>query len=176
MGIFQNQKQERLRTIFTKFSQTHGSMKKNGDQEENLDQQINVNESQDSPINKGEEFMRLRRVKKEIDPEPVELMPTGGKQMNTAIMLTLTIAMTLGGTLLGFLFGWFANVYYSNFMETMQTAIGVEDEEEIAITPHPEMLDRNGNMIPFQIAKLVSVEFEPSDAFDMDPFPESDDD
>ena len=96
--------------------------------------------------------------------------------MNTAIMLTLTIAMTLGGTLLGFLFGWFANTYYSNFVETMQAAIIGDDDEEIAITPHPEMLDRDGNMIPFQIAKLVSVEFEPSDAFDMDPFPESDDD
>jgi hypothetical protein len=136
---------------------------------------MDVNESQELPINKGEEFMRLRKVKKEVDPEPVELVPMGGNKMNTAVMLTLTIAMTLGGTLLGFIFGWFANTYYSNFIETMH-AIVTADEEEISITPHPEMLDRDGNMMPFQITKLVSVEFEPSDAFDMDPFPESDDD
>jgi len=118
--------------------------------------------------------MRLRKVKKEIDLEQIELAPKGGKQMDNAVMLSVLIGMIVGGTLLGFLFGWFANTYYSNFMETIQAVI-VDTEEEFTITPHPEMLDTEGNMMPFQIAKLVSVEFEPSDAFDMDPFPESDD-
>lgn len=120
--------------------------------------------------------MRLRRVKKEIDPKPKELVPKGGKEMNTAVVLTLSVIMTIGGTLIGFIFGWLANAYYDDFRETLQ-AILTEDKEEVAtVTPHPEMMDAQGNLIPYQIAKLVSVEFEPSDAFDMDPFPESDDD
>lgn len=120
--------------------------------------------------------MRLRKIKKEVDPEPKELVPKGGKEMNTAVILTLSIAMTIGGTLIGFLFGWFANVYYDDFRETLRAVLEDESEEVASITPHPEMMDSQGNLIPFQIAKLVSVEFEPSDAFDMDPFPESDDD
>ena len=32
------------------------------------------------------------------------------------------------------------------------------------------MLDSDGNMIPFTVSKLISVEFEPVDAFDTDPF------
>ena len=120
--------------------------------------------------------MRLRKVKKDVDLDKEELVPTGGKEMNTAVVLTLSVIMTIGGTLIGFIFGWLANAYYDDFRETLQ-AILVEDKEEVAtITPHPEMMDSQGNLIPFQIAKLVSVEFEPSDAFDMDPFPDSDDD
>ena len=150
-----------------------GSMKKNEDQEENLEQKTNVNESS---INKGDEFMRLRKVKKDVDLDKEELVPKGGKEMNTAVVLTLSVIMTIGGTLIGFIFGWLANAYYDDFRETLQ-AILTEDKEEVAtITPHPEMMDSQGNLIPFQIAKLVSVEFEPSDAFDMDPFPDSDDD
>jgi F0F1-type ATP synthase assembly protein I len=148
-------------------------MKKNEDQEENLEQKTNVNESS---INKGDEFMRLRKVKKDVDLDKEELVPKGGKEMNTAVVLTLSVIMTIGGTLIGFIFGWLANAYYDDFRETLQ-AILTEDKEEVAtITPHPEMMDSQGNLIPFQIAKLVSVEFEPSDAFDMDPFPDSDDD
>jgi len=120
--------------------------------------------------------MRLRKVKKEINPEPKELAPEGGKKMNTAVLLSISIGMVIGGTLIGFLFGWFANAYYSNFMDTLQSALIEDDEEEISITPHPEMLDQEGNMMPFQMAKLISVEFTPSDAFDLDPFPEADDD
>ena len=131
------------------------------------------------PINKGDEFMRLRRVKKELDHNPKELMPKGGKEMTNAVVLALSVMLTIGGTLIGFLFGWFANAYYDNLIQTIRSVgedVVVDDEDEIMITPHPEMTDKEGNLIPFQMAKLISVEFTPSDAFDMDPFPESDDD
>lgn len=154
----------------------HGSMSKKENQEENLDQRTNESESQEPSINKGDEFMRLRRVKKKVDSHPEELLPKGGRDMNTAVILTLSVVMTIGGTLIGFLFGWIANAYYDDFREQLQSVIGDPDEQVATITPHPEMMDNEGNLIPFQIAKLVSVEFEPSDAFDMDPFPESDDD
>lgn len=122
--------------------------------------------------------MRLRRVKKEVNPQPVELVPEGGKQMNTAVILTLSVVMTIGGTLLGFMFGWLANAYYTNFTDKLQAVISEvydNEEEEPRVTSHPEMLDGNGNMIPFQMAKLISVEFTPSDAFDLDPFPDAED-
>jgi hypothetical protein len=119
--------------------------------------------------------MRLRRIKKNVDPTPEDLVPKGGKQMNTAIILIISAMLTVGGTLLGFVFGWFANAYYTNLIETIRSVGEEEMEEQFEITPHPEMLDRDGNMVPFQMAKLISVEFTPSDAFDMDPFPESDD-
>ena len=37
------------------------------------------------------------------------------------------------------------------------------------------MMDENGNPIPFQIAKLISVEFDERDAFTRDPFTDPDD-
>jgi len=118
--------------------------------------------------------MRLRKVKKEINLEPEELVPKGGKKMNIAIVLIISAMLTVGGTLLGFIFGWFANAYYTNLLETIRS-VGEEVDEEYEITPHPEMMDRDGNLMPFQMAKLISVEFTPSDAFDMDPFPDFDD-
>ena len=120
--------------------------------------------------------MRLRKVKKEINPEPEELVPKGGRKMNIAIVLIISAMLTVGGTLLGFIFGWFANAYYTNLLETIRSVGEEEVEEEYEITPHPEMMDKEGNLMPFQMAKLISVEFTPSDAFDMDPFPDSDDD
>lgn len=96
--------------------------------------------------------------------------------MNIAIVLTLSTILTIGGTLVGFLFGWFSNTYYMNLIETIRSVEETEEEEEFQITPHPEMMDKEGNLMPFQMAKLISVEFTPSDAFDMDPFPDSDDD
>ena len=36
-------------------------------------------------------------------------------------------------------------------------------------------MDEHGNPIPFQIAKLISVEFDEKDAFSRDPFTDSDD-
>jgi len=116
--------------------------------------------------------MRLRRIKKEIDPKPEELLPKGGREMNTAVILTLSVVMTIGGTLIGFLFGWIANAYYDDFREQLQAAIGGGVDEQYAITPHPEMMDEEGNQIPFHVAKLISVEFDQRDAFDTDPFPD----
>lgn len=147
-------------------------MKENENQGENLEQNQNLNEAS---INKGDEFMRLRRVPKEKIPNPEDLVPQGGKQMTTAVVLALSAMLTIGGTLVGFLFGWFANAYYDNLIETIRSVGEEEGEEDFTITPHPEMMDKDGNLMPFQMAKLISVEFTPSDAFDMDPFPESDD-
>ena len=120
--------------------------------------------------------MRLRRVKSEVHSNPQEVMPKGGKQMDTAIILALSTVMTIGGVFIGFLFGWFGNIYYDNLIETIRSVGEEELGEELNLTPHPEMIDSDGNIIPFQLAKLISVEFQPSDAFDMDPFPDADDD
>lgn len=96
--------------------------------------------------------------------------------MDTAIILALSTVMTIGGVFIGFLFGWFGNIYYDNLIETIRSVGEEELGEELNLTPHPEMIDSDGNIIPFQLAKLISVEFQPSDAFDMDPFPDADDD
>jgi hypothetical protein len=148
-------------------------MSETNDQEENQEQKTNASES---PINKGIEFMRLRRVNTQVRSNPQEIMPKGGKQMDIATGLALSTVIGIGGLLIGFLFGWFSNVYYDNLIETIRSVGDEEYEEEMNLTPHPEMIDSDGNLIPFQLAKLISVEFQPSDAFDMDPFPDADDD
>jgi F0F1-type ATP synthase assembly protein I len=142
-------------------------MKKNEDQEENLEQKTSESEQQ-SPINKGDEFMRLRRKRSESSEQSVE-PKNGDIKMTTSVILVFSTLITIGGTLLGFLFGWFAHSY---FVSVIDTLIGEPTEEQIAYTPHPEMMDEEGNPIPFQVSKLISVEFDQRDAFDTDPFPE----
>jgi hypothetical protein len=112
--------------------------------------------------------MRLRRKR----PGPTEktVAPQeGDRQMTTSVILVFSTLITIGGTLLGFLFGWFAHSYFVSFVDTI---IGEQEEEQIAYTPHPEMMDEQGNPIPFQVSKLISVEFDQRDAFDTDPFPD----
>jgi hypothetical protein len=142
-------------------------MNKNEDQDENLELKIDENELQ-LPINKGDEFMRLRRKRSESSEQSVE-PKHGDRQMTTSVILVFSTLITLGGTLLGFLFGWFAHSYFVSFVDTL---IGEQTEEQVAYTPHPEMMDEEGNPIPFQVSKLISVEFDQRDAFDTDPFPE----
>ena len=120
------------------------------------------------PINRGDEFMRLRRKKNTTLSETTDTQE-GDKKMTTAVILVFSTMITIGGTLIGFLFGWFGHAYFSNFIESMTQQ---EEEEEVTFTPHPEMMDEEGNTIPFQVAKLISVEFDPRDAFDSDPFPD----
>lgn len=127
--------------------------------------------SKETSINRGEEFMRLRG-KRNKDPEQDEnnIKTEGDEKMSIAAILVFSTLLIIGGTMLGFVIGWFSSAYYQSFMDTLQ--ISEEPEETMQITPHPEMMDDQGNMIPFQMAKLISVEFEQRDAFDSDPFPE----
>jgi len=112
--------------------------------------------------------MRLRRKRSESSEQSVE-PKNGDIKMTTSVILVFSTLITIGGTLLGFLFGWFAHSY---FVSVIDTLIGEPTEEQIAYTPHPEMMDEEGNPIPFQVSKLISVEFDQRDAFDTDPFPE----
>jgi len=117
--------------------------------------------------------MLRRRLGKEPEPDNTTIVLNGGKTMDMAAVLTLSTLITVGGTIIGFILGWFASNYYMNYLEVIE---GKEDTEEVVrIQPHPEMMDENGNPIPFQIAKLISVEFDEKDAFTRDPFTDLDD-
>ena len=118
--------------------------------------------------------MLRRRLGKEPEPKDnTTIVLNGGKAMDMAVVLTLSTLITIGGTIIGFVIGWFANSYYLNYIEVLSD--GKETEESIKLTQHPEMMDENGNPIPFQIAKLISVEFDEKDAFTRDPFTDLDD-
>ena len=149
----------------------HGSMNSKENQEEKQNQKSN---EQKPPLNKGDEFMLRRRLGKEPEPKDnTTIVLNGGKAMDMAAVLTLSTLITVGGTIIGFILGWFASNYYMNYLEVIE---GKEDTEEVArIQPHPEMMDAEGNPIPFQIAKLISVEFDEKDAFTRDPFTDLDD-
>ena len=145
-------------------------MSKNENQEENLDQRTKK-ESQQSPINRGDDFMLKRRRRKRSnlkEPEPEVQLTEEKRKMDLAVVLVFSTLITIGGTLIGFLIGWFAHAYYTGFVE--QVAEAITTEEEVSFTPHPEMMDEEGNTIPFHVAKLISVEFDQRDAFDTDPF------
>ena len=86
-----------------------------------------------------------------------------------SVVLVLSTLITIGGTLLGFVFGWFAHTYYDHLTESITGA-----REEITFTPHPEMMDDQGNPIPFYVSKLISVDFNQKDPFDTDPFEDND--
>ena len=148
----------------------HGSMNSKENQEENQKQKSN---EQKPPLNKGDEFMLRRRFGKEPEPDNTTIVLNGGKAMDMAVVLTLSTLITIGGTIIGFILGWFANSYYMNHLEVISD--DKETEESIKLTQHPEMMDENGNPIPFQIAKLISVEFDEKDAFTRDPFTDLDD-
>ncbi len=119
--------------------------------------------------------MLRRRSGKEPEPnkDKTILILNGGKAMDMAAVLTLSTLITIGGTIIGFILGWFANNYYLNYIEIISEE--KESEEVVKMTSHPEMMDENGNPIPFQIAKLISVEFDERDAFTRDPFTDLDD-
>lgn len=149
----------------------HGSMNSKENQEESQNPKP---KEEKSPLNKGDEFMLRRRLGKEPEPkENTTIVLNGGKAMDMAVVLTLSTLITIGGTIIGFILGWFANSYYLNYVEAISDS--KETEESIKLTQHPEMMDENGNPIPFQIAKLISVEFDERDAFTRDPFTDLDD-
>jgi cytoskeletal protein RodZ len=119
----------------------------------------------ESEINKGDEFMTLRRKNKQTLSKEKSNLPKEGAVMNTTLIIYFSTLISIGGLLIGFLFGWFANAYVDSYLES---------KSQVSLTPHPEMLDDDGNMIPFQTAKLISVHFEPTDEFDLDPFEDED--
>lgn len=130
------------------------------------------NKSEETPINRGELFMRQRREtpQETEDVETISEEPQEVSKMTTALIVVLTTSVVLGGTILGFIFGWFASSYYQSFCEDVMGESEQQTSSQFQITPHPEMLDSDGNMIPFTVSKLISVEFEPVDSFDTDPF------
>ena len=118
-------------------------------------------------------MLRRRSSKEPKNDETVLVLQQGGKVMDMAVVLTMSTLMVIGGTIMGFIIGWFANTYYLYYIEALEEK--EDDEELVKIQGHPEMMDGDGNPIPFQVAKLISVEFEPKDAFTNDPFTDSDD-
>lgn len=125
------------------------------------------------PINRGENFMRDRRSRKEkpeeVNPKLEELQEAW--KMTTSLITVIAVSIVVGGTLIGFIIGWFASAYYQSHMETIGNQYEQSDQVTYS-TPHPEMMDSEGNPLPFQVTKLISVEFDPSDSFTTDPFPE----
>ena len=151
----------------------HGSMNKKENQEVNLDQKPEK-EKQQSPINKGDEFMlqRRKRQKQKLEEPEKDQPKEEGKKMeftDLSVVLVFSTLFTVGGTLLGFIFGWFAHTYYEHLTESISDA-----REEVSLTPHPEMMDEEGNPLPFYVSKLISVDFNQKDPFDTDPFEDND--
>jgi len=118
-------------------------------------------------------MLNRRKRRRPTLEEPLTVQPKEeGSKMNLATVLVFSTLITIGGTLIGFLFGWFAHAYYTTFVEEIQEA--VTSQQEMSYTPHPEMMDEEGNPIPFHVAKLISIEFDQRDAFDSDPFADDD--
>jgi len=64
-----------------------------------------------------------------------------------AISLVFGALFAVGGTIIGFIAGWFANERYSEYVE-LKTA---------QIATHPEMYDTEGNLITSQLTALRVV-------------------
>ena len=114
---------------------------------------------------------RKRQQQKIEEPEKDQPKEEGKKMEFTdlSVVLVFSTLITVGGTLLGFIFGWFAHTYYEHLTESISDA-----REEISFTPHPEMMDDQGNPLPFYVSKLISVDFNQTDPFDTDPFEDND--
>lgn len=72
----------------------------------------------------------------------------------TAVTLTFTALFCVGAIIIGFMAGWFGNIYYTNYLEQVTTP-----------QLHPEMYDDDGNLIN---SRLISVRFESESLFDYD--------
>jgi len=115
---------------------------------------------------------RRRRKRSKLNEPELQVQPKEeGSKMDLSVVLVFSTLITIGGTLLGFMIGWLSHAYYSGFVESVAEVLSTQ-EEEVSYTPHPEMMDEEGNPIPFHVAKLISVEFDQRDAFDTDPFPD----
>lgn len=63
----------------------------------------------------------------------------------TATILTFSALFSIGALLIGFISGWFGNVYFTEYLETVSTP-----------KIHPEMYDDYGNLID---TNLVAFKF-----------------
>ena len=117
-------------------------------------------------------LQRRKRQKQKLEEPEKDQPKEEGKKMeftDLSVVLVFSTLFTVGGTLLGFIFGWFAHTYYEHLTESISDA-----REEVSFTPHPEMMDDEGNPLPFYVSKLISVDVNQKDPFDTDPFEDND--
>ena len=99
--------------------------------------------NKDNHINRGVEFILNGRKKKSIKTFQIKF--PGGKEMaiDTEIILTLLLPVSLLFFFVGILGGWIARDYMMNYREVPR--------------PHPEMFDTQGNLIPDEV---IAFRFE----------------
>ena len=102
----------------------------------------NINKPND--INRGVQFILLNGRKKK-NSNTFQLVFPGGKKMaiDTEIILTLLLPVSLLFFFVGLLGGWVARDYMLNYREIPR--------------PHPEMFDLNGNLVPDEV---IAFNFE----------------
>ena len=64
-----------------------------------------------------------------------------------AISLTFGALFAIGGTILGFMLGWFLNDKYSSYLELKHAQVAT----------HPEMYDTEGNLITQELTAVKVV-------------------
>ena len=103
----------------------------------------NTELNKDNHINRGVEFILNGRKKKSIKTFQIKF--PGGKEMaiDTEIILTLLLPVSLLFFFVGILGGWIARDYMMNYREVPR--------------PHPEMFDTQGNLIPDEV---IAFRFE----------------
>ena len=99
--------------------------------------------NKDNHINRGVEFILNGRKKKST--KTVQIKFPGGKEMaiDTEIILTLLLPVSLLFFFVGILGGWIARDYMMNYREVPR--------------PPPEMFDTQGNLIPDEV---IAFRFE----------------
>ena len=102
----------------------------------------NINKPNET--NRGVQFILLNGRKKKRT-NTFELKFPGGKQMTieTDIILSLLLPVSLLFFFVGILAGWVARDYMMNYREIPR--------------PHPEMFDENGNLVPDEV---IAFRFE----------------
>ena len=103
----------------------------------------NTELNKDNHINRGVEFILNGRKKKSIKTFQIKF--PGGKEMaiDTEIILTVLLPVSLLFFFVGILGGWIARDYMLNYREVPR--------------PHPEMFDTQGNLIPDEV---IAFRFE----------------
>ena len=103
----------------------------------------NTELNKDNHINRGVEFILKGRKKKSTNTFQITF--PGGKKMaiDTEIILTLLLPVSLLFFFVGILAGWVARDYMMNYREIPR--------------PHPEMFDINGNLVPDEV---IAFNFE----------------
>ncbi len=101
-----------------------------------------INKSNDH-VNRGFEFIRNGGKRKKIRPFHIQF--PGGKQMtiDTDVVLSLLLPVSLLFFFVGILGGWVIRDYMMNYREVPR--------------PHPEMFDVNGNLVPDEV---IAFRFE----------------